>query len=43
MTPYNQPPDNTEKLALICLMVVVVLPMVVCAIAIAINSILKLL
>ncbi len=40
---YNYPPDNTEKLALICLMVVVALPLVFCAVAIDINSILKLL
>lgn len=40
---YNYPPDNTEKLALICLTVVVALPMVFCAVSIAIRSILKML
>ena len=43
MTSYNQPPDNTEKLALICVLFVCAIPIVICAVAIAINSILKML
>ena len=37
----NQPEDNTEVTAMICVVIVVAIPLVICAVAIAVNSILK--
>jgi hypothetical protein len=37
----RQPNDNTETAAMICALIVVVIPLVLCGVAIAINSILK--